>query len=68
LSAEYASETTAYAGTKERNENEAFGSKALRVVEIEAMANAYEVPKHVVGEALREIRKNLTRQEAAKLI
>jgi len=43
-------------------------SKALRVVEIEAMANAYEVPKHVVGEALREIRKNLTRQEAAKLI
>lgn len=43
-------------------------SKAVRVVEIEAMANAYEVPKHVVREALREIRKNLTRQEAAKLI
>jgi hypothetical protein len=43
-------------------------SKGLRVVEIEAIAKTYDVPKHVVREALREIRKNLTKQEAAKLI
>jgi hypothetical protein len=43
-------------------------SRGLRVAEIETIAKTYGVSKHVVREALREIRKNLTKQEAAKLI
>jgi hypothetical protein len=42
-------------------------SKGVRVAEIEAIAKNYDVSKHVIREALREIRKNLTKQEAAKL-
>ena len=42
-------------------------NKGLRVMEIEAIAKTYDVSKHVVREALREIRKNLTKQEAANL-
>jgi hypothetical protein len=42
-------------------------SKGFRVAEIEMIAKTYDVPKHVVREALREIRKNLTKQKAAKL-